>query len=77
LADDGRPELPQAPILTLKEIRICEMIMSGLSSKEIAVVLGVSTETVFFHRSNIRKKLGLIGQNTDLGAFMRHLKLSG
>jgi DNA-binding CsgD family transcriptional regulator/PAS domain-containing protein len=77
LTDDGRPELPQAPILTLKEIRICEMIMSGLSSKEIAVVLGVSTETVFFHRSNIRKKLGLIGQNTDLGAFMRHLKLSG
>jgi PAS domain S-box-containing protein len=58
-------------LLTLREMRICELISSGLTSKEIANIMGVSPQTVFFHRSNIRKKLGLIGTAEDLGTYLR------
>jgi PAS domain S-box-containing protein len=58
-------------LLTLREMRICELISSGLTSKEIANIMGVSPQTIFFHRSNIRKKLGLTGTSEDLGTYMR------
>ncbi|MGO9566208.1 MAG: PAS domain S-box protein [Desulfomonilaceae bacterium] len=58
-------------LLTLREIRICELISSGLTSKEIANIMGVSPQTIFFHRSNIRKKLGLTGTANDLGTYLR------
>jgi DNA-binding CsgD family transcriptional regulator/F0F1-type ATP synthase membrane subunit b/b' len=58
-------------LLTLREMRICELISSGLTSKEIAKIMGVSPETIFFHRSNIRKKLGLTGTTDDLGTYLR------
>ncbi len=58
-------------LLTLREMRICELISSGLTSKEIANIMGVSPQTIFFHRSNIRKKLGLTGTAEDLGAYLR------
>ncbi|MGB6065530.1 MAG: LuxR C-terminal-related transcriptional regulator [Desulfomonilaceae bacterium] len=57
--------------LTLREMRICELISSGLSSKEMASIMGVSPQTIFFHRSNIRKKLGLTGTSDDLGTYLR------
>lgn len=58
-------------LLTLREIRICEMIKSGLTSKEIAKAMGVSPQTIFFHRSNIRKKLGLTGNTDDLAGCLK------
>lgn len=58
-------------LLTLREMRICELISSGLTSKEIANIMGVSPQTIFFHRSNIRKKLGLTGTSDDLGTYLR------
>jgi DNA-binding CsgD family transcriptional regulator len=58
-------------LLTLREMRICELISSGLTSKEIANIMGVSPQTVFFHRSNIRKKLGLTGTANELGTYLR------
>ena len=45
--------------LSSRELQIAEMIEKGLSSKEIASALFVTKKTVDFHRSNIRKKLGL------------------
>lgn len=57
--------------LTLREMRICELISSGLSSKEMANIMGVSPQTIFFHRSNIRRKLGLTGTSDDLGTYLR------
>jgi DNA-binding CsgD family transcriptional regulator len=47
--------------LSAAEIRICVMIRSNLSTKQIADVLFVSDLTVKKHRANIRKKLGLHG----------------
>jgi DNA-binding CsgD family transcriptional regulator len=60
-------------LLTLREIRICEMIKSGLTSKEIAKAMGVSPQTIFFHRSNIRKKLGLTGNSDDLANCLKSM----
>lgn len=59
-------------LLTLREIRICEMIASGLSSKEIAEIMCVAPQTIFFHRTNIRKKLGLSGTDDDLASRLRN-----
>ncbi len=57
-------------LLTLRELRICELINTGLTSKEVAKILGVSPHTVFLHRANIRKKLGLTGNEDDLASYL-------
>ncbi len=63
--------LRKGHLLTLRELRICELVVSGLTSKEIAKIMGVSPQTIFFHRSNIRKKLGLTGSAGDLSSYLR------
>jgi DNA-binding NarL/FixJ family response regulator len=45
--------------LTAREIQIAIQIKEGKSTAEIAKDLVISTKTIDFHRSNIRKKLGL------------------
>jgi DNA-binding CsgD family transcriptional regulator/PAS domain-containing protein len=49
--------------LTSREIQISTLIKEGKTSKEIAEVLSITIKAVDFHRANIRKKLGLIGDN--------------
>jgi DNA-binding NarL/FixJ family response regulator len=52
-------EEPDAPEhLTVREREVLEMMMEGLSNKEIAAELSVSTHTVKFHISSILGKLG-------------------
>jgi PAS domain S-box-containing protein len=58
-------------LLTPREIRICEMIRSGLSSKHIAKVMGISPQTVLVHRRNIRKKLVLSKSHQNLASFLK------
>lgn len=57
--------------LTPREIRICEMIRSGLSSKQIAQVMSISPQTVLVHRKNIRKKLGMDRSRRNLATFLK------
>jgi len=52
--------------LTRSEIRTCQLIQEGHSTKEIAELMHVSFETVQVHRRNIRKKLGLRGRKVNL-----------
>lgn len=47
-------------VLTPRETEVCDLILAGHGSKEIAETLGLSLETVTTHRSKIRKKLGLV-----------------
>lgn len=58
-------------MLTPREIRICEMVRSGLSSKQIAKVMEISAQTVLVHRKNIRKKLDLSKSRRNLASFLR------
>ena len=42
---------------TPMEIQVADLIKSNRSSKEISQILNISLRSVFFHRTNIRKKL--------------------
>ena len=52
-------ELPDISKLSEREIDVLKRIKDGMSSKEIAEVLFLSSRTVEVHRSNILKKLNL------------------
>jgi DNA-binding CsgD family transcriptional regulator len=56
--------------LTLAELKICQLIQTGRSSKEIAAILRISPETVQTHRRNIRRKLGVRGHDTQLAVYL-------
>ena len=63
--------LKDGHLLSPKEMRICEMIRSGLSSKQIAKVLNISPQTVLVHRKRVRKKLSLAKSRTNLASFLK------
>jgi DNA-binding NarL/FixJ family response regulator len=50
---------PAKPTLTTRELEILQLIVHGKSNKEIAVVLGLSANTVAVHRANIMQALGI------------------
>lgn len=47
------------PALTTRQLEVLQLIVNGKSNKEIAVVLGVSANTVAVHRANIMQTLGI------------------
>ena len=47
------------PALTTRELEVLQLIVHGKSNKEIAVVLGVSANTVAVHRANLMQTLGI------------------
>jgi len=57
--------------LTAMELRVATMIKSGFKSEEIARVLNISPHTVKSHRQNIRKKLNLKNENTNLSSYLK------
>ncbi len=57
--------------LTPTEMAICNMIRSGLTSKEIARMRGVSPATISRHRERIRRKLGLAGSPANLASYLQ------
>jgi len=59
--------------LTPRELEICNMIEKGMSSKDIALVLNVSSQTVIKQRKNIRKKLGINKKDINLISFLKSL----
>jgi PAS domain S-box-containing protein len=57
--------------LTPRELDIAEMIRNGMSTKEIAADLDLSTETVHKHRQSIRKKLQIDRRRVSLASYLR------
>jgi len=57
--------------LTSTEITICNMIRSGLQTKEIAQIRGVSTGTVNRHREHIRRKLKITNTEINLATYLQ------
>ena len=48
-----------APALTTRELEVLQLIVHGKSNREIAIVLGVSPNTVAVHRANLMQTLGV------------------
>lgn len=53
-----------------KEEQIIVLMMAGFSTKEISVITGQTTSTIYVRKSSIRKKLGVPGKE-DIVAFLR------
>lgn len=57
--------------LTPTELRVSDLIRHGKTSKEIAALLGVSTNAISVHRHHIRRKLGLLNSKVNLQTHLR------
>jgi DNA-binding NarL/FixJ family response regulator len=55
----SQSEAPDLPTLTGRERQDTQLLAEGKSSKEVVVVLNLSTKTVETHRSNLMRKLNL------------------
>jgi DNA-binding CsgD family transcriptional regulator len=59
--------------LTPRENEICNMIRTGLSSKEIGKMLNLSYRSVETYRNHIRKKLGITNKKINLTSYLSGL----
>lgn len=62
--------LADYPKLTQNELRLCALIKSNLSVKEIAAINGISAESVKTSRKRLRKSLNLTGEDESLLSFL-------
>lgn len=62
--------------LTPAELRTCNMIRMGLSSKEIAQIRHVSPATVSRQRESIRQKLAIKGKNVNLVTYLQSFNVA-
>ncbi len=69
----GRKISMEAARLSAREIEICNLVRNGLTSKEIANLLHLSSETVAKHRSRIRNKLGIANKKLNLFSYLQTL----
>jgi len=59
--------------LTPAEITVCNMIKSGMRTKEIAELKGVSIATIHRHREHIRRKLDITNKDSNLTTVLQSL----
>lgn len=57
--------------LSPTEVSICNMIRSGLRTKDIAHMRGISVATVNRHREHIRRKLGISNSDVNLMTYLQ------
>ena len=57
-------------LLSLKEEQIIVLMTAGFSTKEISVITGQTTFTIYVRKSSIRKKIG-VPEKEDIVAFLR------
>ena len=52
---------PARNALSLRQLDVVRLIAEDLTSKQIAASLGISVKTVTFHRTEIKRQLGVKG----------------
>jgi len=57
--------------LTPSEVRICDLIRQGMSSKEVASEEHISPATIRTYRYQIRRKLDLLNKRVNLASYLR------
>lgn len=57
-------------VLTVKEEQIIVLMLAGFSTKEISVITGQTTSTVYVRKTSIRKKLG-VPEKEDIVRFLQ------
>lgn len=57
--------------LTPKEEKIIVLMVAGFSTKEISVITGQTTSTIYVRKSSIRKKLG-VPEKEDIVVFLEN-----
>ncbi|MBN2106528.1 MAG: helix-turn-helix transcriptional regulator [Deltaproteobacteria bacterium] len=60
--------------LTSSELKIASLIKQQKSTRDIAVMTGLSPRTIERHRDNIRKKLGLSNKGINLTTYLLSLE---
>ena len=71
LASLGGKPMRELALLTPREVQTCNLIASGLTSKQIAEAMGVTVDAVNSHRLHIRKKLGLDLSGEPLATWLK------
>ena len=66
----GKLHTDYGDTLTPKEEQIIVLMVAGFSTKEISVITGQTTSTIYVRKSSIRKKLG-VPEKEDIIAFLR------
>jgi len=61
-------------MLTPREIDVAALVREGKTSKEIAELLIITASGVDFHRKQIRKKLGLTNEKSNLRSYLLSLQ---
>ncbi len=59
--------------LTPTEIQIATLIQEGWTGQQIADAMGVSVNTIRFHKANLRKKFGLRHKKTNLQSYLHSI----
>ncbi len=59
--------------LTPREIEVATLVKEGKTTKEITMLLNISTTAVDFHRKNLRSKFGIKSKKTNLRSFLTSL----
>jgi PAS domain S-box-containing protein len=59
--------------LTPKELKVANLLKQDKTTKEISELLCISESSVVFHRHNIRRKLGLVGEKANLKTYLQSL----
>jgi DNA-binding CsgD family transcriptional regulator len=60
--------------LSPTEVKVCQLISSGMRGKEIAEMLNLSFATIETHKKNIRKKLGIQNRKVNLRVYLEQME---
>lgn len=65
----GKLQRKYGDVLGRKEIQVIVLMVAGFSTKEISVITGQTTSTIYVRKSSIRKKLG-VPEKEDIVRFL-------